>query len=343
MYAAPSSHKRRRPSARADAARKRLPGRVILNIAGFRNEGSQGGSLDPQNGASKGKGRAAPDADAERRVEEVIASHCFNHRMTVLVPEEQSGTSSQNSSSIKDLSDQLFSLLSQRRAYHLRTSLKLFLNQPFLNGYIRSPSNLIALSIGKLDVDDVICLTGDGNLLLHLTKDTYQTLGLQGRPAHFSRGSSGRAGERTSGAPTRYLVLVPLLDPTFVPGKPGFRRVMDAFDRWETQRGGGDRENGKFQFLLTTSIMGRMRFPDDLVKPGDVDCHRPSAAHATKEDVWVPDLGAKGEDIGRLDYGWTEGATQQQSNGYESKWASWSQSCEELVGWTKLLSRDAEG
>lgn len=343
MYAAPSSHKRRRPSARADAARKRLPGRVILNVAGFRNEYLQSGSLPLQNGASKGKGKAEPDADAERRVEEVIGSHCFNHRMTLLIPEQQAGASSQSSSSVKILSDHLSNLFSRRKSYHARTSLKLFLNQSFLNAYIRSPSDLIALSIGKLDVDDVICLTGDGNLLLHLTKDTYQTLGLQGRPARFSRGSSGRAGERSSGGATRYLVSIPLLDPTFVPGKQGFQRVADAFDRWETHRGGGDRGKGRFHILLATSSMGTIRFPDDLVKQGDVDRYTPSAAQATKEDVWIPDLGARGEDLGRLDQGWAECAPQQRAESSASKWSQWAQSCEELVGWTKLLSRAAEG
>ncbi|PWN19929.1 hypothetical protein BCV69DRAFT_313137 [Microstroma glucosiphilum] len=343
MYVAPSSHKRRRPSARADAARKRLPGRVILNVAGFRNEDSQGGTLTSHNASVKGKGRADPDADAQRRVEEVIASHCFNHRMTLLVPEEQADASSQSSASIKNLSDQISGLFSHRKSYHVRTSLKLFLNQAFLNAYIRSPPNLIALSVGKLDTDDVICLTGDGNLLLHLTKDTYQTLGLQGRPARFSRGSSGRAGERTSGGATRYLVLIPLLDPTFVPGKPGFQRVMDAFERWETLRGGGDTEKGRFHILLTTSSMGRIRFPDELLKRGDVDCYTPSTAQVTREDVWIPDLGVEGDGVGRVDLGWTEGIVQQHITPQDMNWAPWALHCEELVGWMRLLSRDAEG
>ena len=50
--------------------------------------------------------------------------------------------------------------------------------------------------------------------------------------------ASGRAGDRTSGPVTRYIVELPLLDRTFVPGKPGWQRAHDRLKYWNEIRGG---------------------------------------------------------------------------------------------------------
>lgn len=85
-------------------------------------------------------------------------------------------------------------------------------------------------------------------LVLSLTKDTYQTLGLVGRPSRFSYGSSGRAGDRNSGPMSRYstslltVVELPLLAPSFVPGKRGYDRALYCLREWDYKRSQGTNE-----------------------------------------------------------------------------------------------------
>lgn len=81
--------------------------------------------------------------------------------------------------------------------------LTLFLTPTFVAHYIHSGA-LYAMSMTHLDTQDTACLDGQGMLILSLTKDTYQTLGLVGRPCRFSRGASGRMGDRKSGPVSRY-------------------------------------------------------------------------------------------------------------------------------------------
>lgn len=73
MFTATSSHKRRRASARGDHARKRLPGRVVLNIAGLQQD---------VKGKAKESGVQVADHDARRRLRDVIQAHPFNHRVS---------------------------------------------------------------------------------------------------------------------------------------------------------------------------------------------------------------------------------------------------------------------
>lgn len=80
--------------------------------------------------------------------------------------------------------------------------------------------------------------------MLSLRKDTYQTLGLVGRPSRFARGASGRMGDRTSGPVERYstydmlmtVVELPLLAPSFQPGKRGYERALYCFKAWDAAR-----------------------------------------------------------------------------------------------------------
>src|SRR5450756_2066140 len=71
----------------------------------------------------------------------------------------------------------------------------LFLEPSFVAQYILTGS-LYALSLTRLDSDDTLCIDGQGMLILSVCKDTYQQLGLVGRPCRFAHGASGRMGGR---------------------------------------------------------------------------------------------------------------------------------------------------
>nr|CDI56137.1 putative protein [Melanopsichium pennsylvanicum 4] len=111
----------------------------------------------------------------------------------------------------------------------------------FITAYIKTGS-LIALTHQSdapgfsAGLQDSACIDGQGTLVLSLCKDTYQTLGLTGSASHFSRLSSGRAADRTSGPDSRFIVELPLLSPSFVPGKKGYQKVLDRLRAWDQSR-----------------------------------------------------------------------------------------------------------
>lgn len=187
MLASKTSHKRRRSSARGDASRGSASSpRAIITLAG----------------STKGKGKDRQREEeiswAWKRLEKVIASHVFNHSLQISVPIRAS-------SDVDDLMKCLpsSSSSSAAAAYLVKVPMRLFLDPIFITSHIKQGS-LIALSKGRLDQDDVICLDGSGVLHLSLTRDTYQTLGLVGQVLKQSRTSSGKGRDRMSGKAERW-------------------------------------------------------------------------------------------------------------------------------------------
>ena len=196
MLAAPSSHKRKRSSARADKKR----------------------------GAAEGGGRLIANAVTPEHAYAAALTHPFNYAIDIVLP----GSTPHAHTAIR--------AAAQRASPSIaRVSAALFLEPSFVANYIRTGS-LYALSTAALDSDDALCLDGNGMLILSLTKHTYQTLGLVGRPSRFSYGASGRSGDRKSGAMARYIVELPLLAPSFVPGKRGYERALHCLRSWDVRR-----------------------------------------------------------------------------------------------------------
>ncbi|PWN52247.1 hypothetical protein IE53DRAFT_385330 [Violaceomyces palustris] len=223
MLSRTSTHKRKRSSSRADASRKSPRSRSIANLYYDHQEGDPRRRFD----------------SAARKLISNIEAHPFNHTLNLILPLPPPGRSSGPNSegSVKELLDSFRRLGEScgEKSYMAKVPLTLFLDPIFLCGYIKSGC-LIALSAGRVDADDVVCLDGRGKLFLSLTKETYQRLGLTGRASHFSKQSSGWAGDRRSGADTRYVVEIDLLAPSFVPGKKGYEQVKRCFRRWDSSR-----------------------------------------------------------------------------------------------------------
>lgn len=334
MFAAPSSHKRRRASARGDQSRKRVTGRVTLNVAGI---------------DLKGKSRQQTDLEARQRFASVVDSHVFNRQVTFLLP------------SSTDTERQHYAALAHKLArrarklsasfYVARVPLHLFLNPEFVSQYVKT-ADLIALSTGHLDTDDIICLDSQGTLILNLTKDTYQVLGLTGRPSRIALGSSGRTGDRKSGPVERYIVEIPLLDATFVPGKPGWQRVHDSFGRWaQIRRTDRPSTDGKWTIAFAASSSRQsVVFPSELVKESDIDQLSLETEQRVVQDVWLPEITTSrdvasdfpGDGFGHIGSGWKEEGVLP-STATRLPWEEWSQALGHLSEWGSLVELQAEG
>ncbi|KAF9124119.1 hypothetical protein BGW39_008437, partial [Mortierella sp. 14UC] len=137
-----------------------------------------------------------------------ITTHPFNHRIQVFLPTELSPAIQ------TALTEKLLNETSTY--YHASVPLSLLLTSNFMQ-YIRN--GMIALSIqGGIDTHDVVCLDGKGKLILNLTKDSYEQLGLSGKPSTFHPDRQ------------RYVVEIELNTPAMIPGKPGFERIKWCFE-----------------------------------------------------------------------------------------------------------------
>ncbi|KAF9939935.1 Ribonuclease P protein subunit p40 [Mortierella antarctica] len=139
--------------------------------------------------------------------ERCIQNHPFNHKVQIFLP------ATLDPASLSSLTN---ALARDTHYYHAHVPLSLFLTSAFMQ-YIRN--GLIALSVqGGIDTHDVVCIDGKGKMILSLTKDSYEQLGLTGSPSKFHPNRQ------------RYVVEIDLLAPAMIPGKPGFDRIKWCFD-----------------------------------------------------------------------------------------------------------------
>lgn len=238
MLAPKSTHKRKRSSARSDKARKLGPARWIVNLipsSSSSSSSSNSVSAPPHNVAGPS------------RLNKLVDAHPFNSSLELILPLSLTGnhvtsdSSTPLPTSVQSLIQRLQNLASSHRSYRARIPLSLLLDPIFITAYLKAGS-LIALShpsgAPRLspDLQDTVCIDGQGTLVLSLCKDTYQTLGLTGRASHFSRLASGRAGDRTSGPDSRFIVELPLLSPSFLPANKGYQQALDRLRAWDRSR-----------------------------------------------------------------------------------------------------------
>ncbi|SPO29895.1 uncharacterized protein UTRI_06172_B [Ustilago trichophora] len=236
MLAPKSTHKRKRSSTRTDKARKLGPARWIVNLI-------------PSSSSSTSNSISAPyNVAGPSRLHKLVDAHPFNSSLELILPLSLTGSDATSDSStplptsVQSLIQKLRNLASSHKSYRARIPLSLLLDPIFVTAYLKTGS-LVALSHPSggapglsPDLQDTVCIDGQGTLVLSLCKDTYQTLGLTGRASHFSRLASGRAADRTSGPDSRFIVELPLLSPSFIPGKKGYQQALDRLRAWDRSR-----------------------------------------------------------------------------------------------------------
>ncbi|KAF3080702.1 hypothetical protein TWF569_002265 [Orbilia oligospora] len=135
-----------------------------------------------------------------------IRGHVYNQQVDLLLPDE-----------ICELVQNRLSEQLKPLQYHrIFMGLKGILEKEFYNHYIRQ-GNILLLSDGRIDVDDVYCLY-DGTLYLFLKKDSYEKAGLVGKQATFG----GRKKER-------WVIELNLREPHMIHGRKAFDRLVWSF------------------------------------------------------------------------------------------------------------------
>jgi len=144
-------------------------------------------------------------ASPKSRHVQIIEEHPLNHRLEILFPTLLSP-------------QQENKFLKEAFYYKADIPLSYFIERSFIQDYLQK-GRVVAQSLGEgIDVSNVIALDGSGTLILNLTKDTYEQLGLPGKPAKFGPDRQ------------RFVVQINLLEKSMIPGKKGFERIKWCFD-----------------------------------------------------------------------------------------------------------------
>nr|XP_028593652.1 ribonuclease P protein subunit p40 [Podarcis muralis]XP_028593653.1 ribonuclease P protein subunit p40 [Podarcis muralis] len=103
--------------------------------------------------------------------------------------------------------------------YYLVKNLSLYelVTQEFINTFVKKGSCYALTYKTRIDQDNTAALLPTGKLIISVDKDTYEELGLQGRPSLYS-------GKK----PMRYIITVDLTDSTFSPDSKKYNRVIWA-------------------------------------------------------------------------------------------------------------------
>ncbi|XP_051557039.1 ribonuclease P protein subunit p40 [Myxocyprinus asiaticus] len=155
-----------------------------------------------------------------------VSKHSFNCKISLLIPE------------CAILPADISRVINNFSPYYLVRDLPVheLLQETFLETVIKK-GNFYALSYNtKIDEDNTIALMSSGQLILSLDKDTYEQLGLEGRPSLYNHRKA-----------MRYVVTLDLTDKTLVPGTKRYQRVLSSLK---------DRLPLKYDFLLTKHNTG---------------------------------------------------------------------------------------
>jgi len=139
----------------------------------------------------------------------VIKNHYFNHSVSIVLPDTV--TIPQN----------LRNCLLEDTDYYRINKLRVsdLLNIEFIEAFVKKGKiNLLTIE-NKIDLQNSICLTPTGCLILSLLIEDYQALGLEGKSSAFSHKPH-----------TRYIVRIDLMNESFIPNKKNYERVRTALE-----------------------------------------------------------------------------------------------------------------
>ncbi|CAG8500596.1 6834_t:CDS:2 [Funneliformis caledonium] len=145
--------------------------------------------------------------------ENIILDHPYNNHLEIFFP------------SIINFPEQIpNSLDSEFFYYKVDLPLSWFIDTNFIQNYVKA-GRVVALSLTEgIDIANVIALDFSGNLILNLTKDTYEELGLDGHSTKFGPNKQ------------RFVVQIDLKRRSLIPGKKGYERIKWCFNNTLTKR-----------------------------------------------------------------------------------------------------------
>ncbi|XP_029170706.1 LOW QUALITY PROTEIN: ribonuclease P protein subunit p40-like [Nylanderia fulva] len=140
----------------------------------------------------------------------VIDTHYFNHSVSVILPDTVT------------VPDTLRNCLSEDTDYYRISALRVcdLINGEFIEAFVKKGEVSLLTIENKIDLQNSICITPTGYLLISLVTEDYQALGLEGRASSFDHKPY-----------TRYVVKINLKDEHFVPGKKNYERTRIALEQ----------------------------------------------------------------------------------------------------------------
>uniref|UniRef100_A0A6I8P3H5 Ribonuclease P/MRP subunit p40 n=1 Tax=Ornithorhynchus anatinus TaxID=9258 RepID=A0A6I8P3H5_ORNAN len=122
---------------------------------------------------------------AESRHRQHVERHHYNYRVSLLIPE----------CAVPPV--ELKNIITDSGPYYLVKNLSLheLINHEFIDTFVKKGSCYALTYNTNIDQDNTVAVLPTGRLILSLDKDTYEELGLQGRPSQYS----GRKAMRYSG------------------------------------------------------------------------------------------------------------------------------------------------
>lgn len=167
-----------------------------------------------------------------------VSKHNFNYKISVLIPE------------CAILPANIARVINNFSPYYLVRDFPVYkLLQDQIYETVVNKGNVYALSYNtRIDEDNTIALLSSGQLVLSLDKDTYEQLGLEGRPSLYNHRKA-----------MRYIVTLDLRDKTLAPGTKRYQRVLSSlkdrlplrYDFLFTQHNTGADEDGTLYQLLS--------------------------------------------------------------------------------------------
>ncbi|KAK6185951.1 hypothetical protein SNE40_008078 [Patella caerulea] len=136
--------------------------------------------------------------------EKVVEKQNFNYSVSLILP------------AIEKPNVNWIKKLVETESYQIKNvPASLLVEEEFLGGFVRNGSLHLMSNKTHIDTDNCLALLPSGVMVLNLTKDTYESLGLEGKPSQYC------LRKKTM----RYVVQIDLKAASFVPGKKLYERV----------------------------------------------------------------------------------------------------------------------
>ncbi|XP_056148774.1 ribonuclease P protein subunit p40 [Lampris incognitus] len=194
------------------------------------------------------------------RLRSHVAQHCFNYKVSLLVPE------------CDVFPPHLERTVNNFSRFYLVHGLPVYalLDKDFLETAVFKGS-IYGLSYKtRIDEDNTFALLPSGRLVLSLDKDTYEVLGVEGKPSQYS---SRRA--------LRYVVTVDLKDASWAPGGKQYQRLLTSLK---------ERLRLQSDFLLSQHHTDGGGSLEGFLSAYEWTEHRPQISHCVLTDLPCPDL-----------------------------------------------------
>ncbi|XP_018534628.1 ribonuclease P protein subunit p40 [Lates calcarifer] len=197
--------------------------------------------------------------DEKSRISSQVEQQHFNYKVSVLLP-ECGPTPSHLDSVLNSFSS--FYLIRQLPIYEL-------LDKHFLETAVYQGSVYGLSYRTRVDEENCVALMPNGRLCLSLDKDSFQVLGVEGKPSRFNHRAN-----------SRYVVSVDLTDSSMAPGGRGYLRLLTGLR---------SRLHLKTDFVLSHHPGGGASL-QSLLSRHDWSEHRPEISHHALTNLSCPAL-----------------------------------------------------